>query len=98
MVLAGGSMGACSGESAEPLAVRQGHEEATASRAPATPNVSRAVASEGLDDGSGYAIPMCNANPDPCCRFPDLPECNVDAGPEADVDDAGAEASCDGSK
>jgi hypothetical protein len=115
IVLAGGSLAACSGEDetsgvareatsgAEPTRVRPGPSgaRATSSAAPAAPNVARAaLASEGRVP-SGYFVPMCNANPDPCCRFPDLPECRVDAGAPDDAgarDDAAEASSCASSK
>jgi hypothetical protein len=34
-----------------------------------------------------YGVPLCNANPDPCCRFPQAPECRA---PARAVDDAEA--------
>jgi hypothetical protein len=91
IVVAGGSLAACGGDGDGGGLVREAATTgALPSRAPAAPSVARAAsASDGLQ--TGYAIPMCNANPDPCCRLPDLPECQRDAGPE----DAGAEGACD---
>jgi hypothetical protein len=40
-----------------------------------------------------YVVPMCNANPDPCCRFPDLPQCHADAG-----GDGGSDGACEASE
>ena len=97
IVVAGGSLAACSGDGDGAGLVRQETASgAEPSRAPAAPSVPRAaVASEGLQTG-GYFIPVCNANPDPCCRNPDLPECPRDAGPVVDaaVVDAGSDGAC----
>jgi hypothetical protein len=96
IVMAGGSIAACSGEGNDAGLVQQNDTQVTLqpSRAPAAPSVPRvAIASDGLVTPSGYHIPICNANPDPCCRFPDMPECQRDAG--APPEDAAPDGACD---
>jgi hypothetical protein len=99
IALAGGSVAACA-EEADPgvtdtVAPTSG-DTTSGSTAPPLPGDSLlhdVMLGDNLRRG-GYVIPPCNANPDPCCRNPDLPMCQVDAGPadaagpEADVNDA----------
>lgn len=106
IALAGGSVAACS-EAAAPVDVEgtapapADEQSAGGPAAPPALTVSPALASEmegTYAPARGYAIPRCNANPDPCCRMPDLPECVArDAGTGDDDADAGeVEAACDG--
>jgi hypothetical protein len=42
------------------------------------PNVKlRPISTEQQPLKPRVRIPVCNANPDPCCRFPDSPECRL---------------------
>lgn len=55
-----------------------------------------------VDTRRPYGIPLCNANPDPCCRNPEMPGCArdagaVDAGDTVDAGDASDDGSPDGS-
>jgi hypothetical protein len=87
IVLAGGSLTACSSEAVAPgHAVEEARRDPEQETAPPAPSGARAVALEILT--GNYAVPVCNANPDPCCRFPDLPRCHADAGAEGGSDGA----------
>jgi hypothetical protein len=104
IVLAGGSVAACSeGSEVDTSGASQQQRESTTAGASASAPGSLV---EGLSPlvralpqraapSMGYRIPPCNANPDPCCRNPDLPGCQVDAG--ADVPDAATDAAEAGS-
>jgi hypothetical protein len=96
IVLAGGSVTTCSDASeVDTTALSQGGESTAvdaSARTPEPPSTTpiRHVQLKGAAPSMGYAIPPCNANPDPCCRNPDLPGCHADAG--ASGDDAEADA------
>jgi hypothetical protein len=104
IALAGGSLASCvgGGHTAEvlddhvPPTPGEPNLEATRStdaapEAALTPLRARpAVWPNALRPPPVHIIPICNANPDPCCRFPDM--CR-DAG--KDAGDAGKDAACD---
>jgi hypothetical protein len=89
IVIAGGSIAACAGRTEKqgesgpdraqggPAALGSSHDAAPTPTSPG--ERLRAPLPEGRVSG-GWAVPACNANPDPCCRFPDGPTCHVDAG------------------
>jgi hypothetical protein len=98
IALAGGSVAACSSEIADPTDVTStvpagglgsGWSAVPAPRGNST--VDRVLTATRFP-GGGFVIPPCNANPDPCCRNPDLPQCPV---PDAGSPDAGSEAAGD---
>jgi hypothetical protein len=96
IVLAGGSVAACSDPSeVDKTALSQGGESKAADASAGKPQLVGTVPIhptqlEVAAPSMGYVIPPCNANPDPCCRNPDLPGCHADAG--ASGDDAEADA------
>jgi hypothetical protein len=112
IALAGGSVAACSeavgpvdveGTAPAPADDHAARGSATPPALMVTPAIDTAVVPASDPPPRGYTIPRCNANPDPCCREPDLPECQArdagggDAGGGGDEPDAGeAEAGCDG--
>jgi hypothetical protein len=83
IALAGGSIAACSDGAELPggrLEQTGGAApDASAAHAPNNINPAR-VAPEKFPILTGYAVPACNANPDPCCRLPGWPGCGADAG------------------
>jgi hypothetical protein len=96
IALAGGSVAACS-QAPDPTDVEgtapaPGEDNASSSSA-AFPGARKFSTVDRLVTGDDapprFTIPRCNANPDPCCRNPDMPGCPVDAGTQDDAD-AGA--------
>jgi hypothetical protein len=99
IALAGGSIAACSDAA-------DSHDDSTvpptrgAEREAGAPTVAHPHRSDvapappwlAFQTGAAYVIPACNANPDPCCRMPGLPQCTDggDAGEGGGEDDAGA--------
>jgi hypothetical protein len=88
ILLAGGSLAACGG-SAPTEGVDSPQAELPGKDDP------RLVTPEPLPRPSAaalqprYRVPLCNANPDPCCRFPQAPVCHA---PAKTVDNAEAPA------
>jgi hypothetical protein len=91
IVLAGGSVAGCAGADepgdggtfAPPLASSEGRPALFVGPAP-TIQVDRVPVNRLSQPGPRYRIPLCNANPDPCCRSPDSQGCE-DAGPRVTV-------------
>jgi hypothetical protein len=89
IVLAGGSVAGCAsaadpGDAGMPDAAPRSSLEPSIEVLDAgvvrpTPRVIVNVLPEGLPAAQKprVRIPVCNANPDPCCRFPDAPECHL---------------------
>lgn len=88
IVLAGGSVAACAGSAApDDAAGSQTEAQAQQRGAPSRPNVGAMLRVQPvrLPEPSAQPapqlgptvvhVPICNANPDPCCRSPDAPGC-----------------------
>lgn len=94
IALAGGSIAACA----------DAPDPAGADGAEREPMVgAHLVMRVPVEARGAYGIPLCNANPDPCCRNPDLPGCahdagDVDAGASAEAGDPSIDASPDASE
>lgn len=85
IVLAGGSVAGCA-SAADPGDAGMPDAEPRTSVEPFEPAIDPAPAPVHLAEVSTerppppkprVRIPVCNANPDPCCRLPDSPECHL---------------------
>ncbi len=84
IVLAGGSVAGCS----DPREAAEQPQQSPppAPRAPVVDHYALEATDAGAAGPRRPLVPACNANPDPCCRNPDLPGCDADAGKGSEPD------------
>jgi hypothetical protein len=81
IVLAGGTVAGCAGSSTDPPDAAPPDPGPRSTTDPTAPVLDPALRSLVSPRKPRWRIPICNANPDPCCRTPQASSCTEGASP-----------------